>query len=193
MWLKRGLQLHLLVGKKKRDVGEGGAKVGQGHQTAGPHLRQQAPALRVIVFLRKDVAEAGKDSEAIPGEWKTRGISHSHSQEGPLHPAQCPVGPTWQLPPRPPGAGGWGWTAGPTRRRTPRRSSGAAGTPVRAREGGQCCGTPCLHQGPQPGNPLSPLPRESTSPRVGPSEWGGGAARSPPQALPQSRWPPGQS
>jgi hypothetical protein len=131
--------------------GEGLAQETLGMQKAEPHLNKELPALGIIVLLRENLAETGKDSEAVPGGGRTvvlRTVQLSHPLfpflrgTPTLSPVLCP--PTWLLPPKLPEACGWGWTAGLTQRRKLKRSFGAVGTPVEAQEENQGCGAP-LH------------------------------------------------
>jgi hypothetical protein len=51
--------------------GEGLAQETLGMQKAEPHLNKELPALGIIVLLRENLAETGKDSEAVPGGGRT--------------------------------------------------------------------------------------------------------------------------
>lgn len=108
-----------------------------------PHPQEQLPALGIIILLGENLTEAGEDPEAVPGGWKAAGLRTGlaqHPSPSP-HPSPVPILHTWLLPPRLPGACGWGWTAGLTPQHKLKRNFGVDDTPVGVTEGGHSCGT----------------------------------------------------
>lgn len=130
-------------------------------QRTGPHLQKELPALGIIILLGENVAEAGEDSEAVPGGWRAAalrmGQARPHASSQPSAPIQCPILPTWLLPPRLLEACGWGWIAGPTQQHKLKRSFGADDTPVGVTEIGLSFGTSLHTRVPNRAKPLSYL------------------------------------
>lgn len=67
VWLQRRLCLHLLGVTEQGDMGWEGGQGWPGMPGAGPHPKEQPPALGIVVLLRENLAEAGEDPEAVPG------------------------------------------------------------------------------------------------------------------------------
>ena len=98
----------------------------------GHHLQEELPALGIVILLRENLAEAGEDSEAVPGGWGAaalrRGLAQLPTPSPDSPPGPCP--PHLVASPRLPEACGWGWIAGLIPQHTLKRNFGADGTPV---------------------------------------------------------------
>lgn len=58
----------------------------------GPHLQEEFPALGIVILLRENLAEAGKDSETVPGGWGAAALRRGLAQVSPPSP-DSPPGP----------------------------------------------------------------------------------------------------
>ena len=191
IWLQRGLQLHLLTVTEQGDMGDGGGGRWQECQGMGPHLQEELPALGIVILLRENLAEAGEDSEAVPGGWGAAALRRGLAQL----PTPSPDSPPGPCPPH--------LVASPQAARSlwmglDCRADTTAYTEEKFRSRRHSCGVTDRdhsfwtdlfpHLDPQQSQAsLVPLPRGSTSPRAGPSGEDEVAVRSPLQALLQLR------
>ena len=67
-----------------------------------PHLQEELPALGIIILLGENLAEAGKDSEAVPGEQGAVALRRGLAQLPPSQPlpdSSAPSSPPGCFPP----------------------------------------------------------------------------------------------